>query len=181
MLPIILAILAVLLVGFLAFVATRPAAFRYTRSLAIAAPAETLFAQVDDLRKFQDWNPWAKLDPQCAFTFEEATTGTGASYHWKGNSKVGEGRMTITESRPHELVRSRLEFIKPFASTNVAEFTFKPEGGRTLVTWTMTGENKFMSKLMGVFMNFEQMIGRDFEQGLATLKTLAEQPATPKS
>jgi hypothetical protein len=181
MLPLIIALLAVLVIGFLAFVATRPAAFRYTRSLAIVAPAPALFEQINDLRKFQDWNHWAKLDPQCVYTYAGPATGPGATYHWKGNNKVGEGRMTITESKPHELVRSRLEFIKPFAATHAGEFTFQPEGGRTLVTWSMTGENNFMSKLMGVFMNFEQMIGRDFEKGLASLQALAEHPATPKS
>ncbi|AOS43128.1 Polyketide cyclase / dehydrase and lipid transport [Lacunisphaera limnophila] len=181
MLPVLLALLAVLVIGFLLFVASRPGTFRYTRCLVIAAPPAALFAQVDDLRKFQDWNPWAKLDPQCVFTYGGPATGTGATYHWKGNRKVGEGRMTITESRPPALVRSRLEFIKPFAATHTGEFTFTPEAGGTRVSWTMTGENNFMSKFMGVFMNFEQMIGRDFDQGLATLKALTEHPPSSAS
>ena len=172
----ILALVAVLIIGFLVFVITRPATFRYTRSLAIAAPAADLFAQVNDLKKFQEWNPWAKVDPQCEIVYSGPPTGVGSSYAWKGNRAVGEGRMTITESRPHELVRARLEFIKPFAATNTAEFSFTPAGGRTIVTWGMSGENKCISKLMGVFIDFDKMVGSQFERGLETLKSLSEQP-----
>lgn len=171
----ILAVLAVLVIGFLIFVATRPAAFRYTRSFAIAAPPETLFGFVNDLRKFQEWNPWAKADPECEITYFGPDTGAGASYEWKGNKHVGEGAMTITESRPGELVRARMDFRKPFAATHTAEFTFTPEDdGKTLVTWSLHGDNKFAGKLMGVFMDCDKMCGSEFEKGLAKLKEIAE-------
>lgn len=170
----LLVIVAVLVIGFLVFVSTRPATFRYERRLAIAAPAAELFDQVNDLRRFQDWNPWAKLDPQCQVIYTGPTTGIGAAYEWKGNRKVGEGALTITDSRPHEFLRMRLEFRKPFAATNTGEFTFTPQGGGTLVVWAMHGENNFMSKLFNVFVDCEKMIGADFEKGLASLKALAE-------
>jgi hypothetical protein len=103
--------------------------------------------------------------------------GTGAVYSWAGNSDVGEGRMTITESRPHELVRIKLEFIKPFSATNTTEFTFKPEGNQTAVRWSMAGENNFVSKAMCLFMNMDKMVGGDFEKGLAALKSVSEAAA----
>lgn len=176
MLPMIIATVAVVVIGFLAFVATRPGSFVYTRSRVIAAPPAALFEQTNDLKKFQDWNPWAKLDPQCVFTYSGPATGVGSSYHWKGNRKVGEGRMTIIESTPHSRIRARLEFIKPFAATNTAEFTFKPEDSGTLVTWSMSGENIFMAKLMGVFVDFDKMVANDFAKGLNSLAALVAPP-----
>src|SRR5688572_4919064 len=107
MLLTVVAILIVVLLGFFAFVSTRPATFRYTRRVTIAAPAAELFEQVNDLRKFQEWNPWAKVDPQCRITYSGPATGVGSSYEWKGNKQVGEGAMTIIESKPDRLVRAR--------------------------------------------------------------------------
>jgi len=82
--------------------------------------------------------------------------------------------MTIVDSRPGELIRFKLEFLKPFAATNSAEFSFQEQGGRTAVTWSMRGQNNFVGKAMGVVFDFDQMIGADFEAGLASLKTLVE-------
>lgn len=173
----ILATVAVLVIGFVIFVATRPAPFRYTRSLAIAAPPGTLFGCINDLRKFQEWNPWAKVDPQCQITYSGPAAGAGASYEWKGNNQVGEGAMTIIESKPNELVRARMDFRKPFAATHTAEFTFKPEGDKTVVSWSLYGDNNFAGKAMSVFIDCDKMCGNEFEKGLASLKALAEQPS----
>ena len=107
-------------------------------------------------------------------TYEGAPAGTGAVYSWTGNKEVGEGRMTLTESRTNELIRIKLEFLKPFAAVNTTEFTFTPEGNQTTVEWSMTGSNNFMAKAFGLFMNMDKMIGGDFEKGLAQLKSVAE-------
>ena len=93
---------------------------------------------------------------------------------WVGNNKLGEGRMEIVESRPAELVRFRLDFYKPFAATNSAEFTFKPHMGGTAVTWTMDGCRNFMMKGVGMFMDMDKMIGGQFDEGLAMLKSITE-------
>src|SRR5205823_3997824 len=119
-------------------------------------------------------SPWAKRDPAMRQTYEGATSGAGAVYSWAGNRNVGEGRMTLTESRPNESIRIRLEFLKPFASTADTEFTFKPEASGTLVTWCMTGKKNFASKAFCLFMNMDKMVGGDFEKGLAELKAAAE-------
>ncbi len=173
----ILAVVAVLVIGLVIVVATRPSAFRYSRSLAIAASPEVLFGQINDLRKFQDWNPWAKADPQCQIIYSGPVTGIGASYEWKGNNQVGEGAMTLTESRPGELVRARMDFRKPFAATHTAEFTFQPEGDQTVVSWSLYGDNNFLGKTFGLFVDCDKMCGDQFIQGLTTLKSLAERPA----
>lgn len=170
---ILLSLVAVLIV-FVIFVALRPSDFRVTRSTAIMAPPAAVFAVVNDLHQWEAWSPWAKLDPAAKVTYDGPQTGPNASYAWNGNNKVGEGRSTIVESRPGELVRLKLEFVRPFAGTNDVAFTFKPEGGQTVVAWTMTGKSNFMGKAIGLFIDCEKMCGGQFEQGLASLKALVE-------
>jgi hypothetical protein len=165
---------AALLIVFAAVVALQPSEFRVARSATIAAPAPVVFAEVNDFRKWEAWSPWAKLDPAMKKGYTGAASGTGAVYAWSGNGEVGEGRTTITESRPHDLVRIKLEFVRPFAATNAVEFTFKPDGDRTAVTWSMTGRNGFMAKAAGLVMDMDKMVGGQFESGLAQLKAVAE-------
>lgn len=166
--------LVVLLAIFAVVVAFQPAAFRVARSGRIAAPPAAVFSEVNDFHKWDAWSPWAKLDPAMKQTHEGAPAGKGAIYSWAGNSDVGEGRMTITESRPPELVRIQLDFIKPFAATNTTEFTFKPDGNGTTVDWVMTGEKNYISKAVCMFMDMDKMVGGDFEKGLAALKKVVE-------
>ncbi len=170
MLKIILISLAVLVVGFLVVAALQPAAYRVERSASIPAPASVVFDQVNDLRRFQTWSPWAKLDPAATMTFEGPASGVGAATTWVGNSEVGEGTMTITESRPSEFVSFRLDFKKPFTGTSLAHFAFQPLGDQTAVTWSITGEKNFICKAMGLFVSMDKMCGTQFEKGLADLK-----------
>lgn len=166
--------LAVIAIAVVAVVAAQPAQFRVARTARIAAPPPAVFAQVNDFHKWDAWNPWAKLDPAMKQSYEGAPAGAGAAYAWAGNSEVGEGRMTVTESRPSELIRIKMEFLKPFAGTSTAEFTFRPEGDHTVVTWSMEGRNNFMAKAIHLVMNMERMIGGQFEKGLAQMKAVAE-------
>ena len=172
MLITILIAIAVLVVVFIVIVAMRPADFRVVRSVTIPAAAAVVFEQVNHLHKFQDWSPWAKIDPSSKLTYDGPTAGVGASFAWAGNKQVGEGRITVIESRPGELVRFRLEFLKPFKATNTAEFDFKSAGNQTEVTWSMFGKNNFMAKAFGLFVDCDKMVGPDFEKGLANLKTV---------
>lgn len=166
--------LAALIVVFLIVVALQPASYKITRSAAIAAPAATVFAQVNDFHKWEAWSPWAKLDPSAKNTFEGAPAGTGAIFKWEGNDKVGEGQMTLTDSKPPEQILIKLEFIKPFPSACLTEFLFKPDGEKTTVTWTMSGEKGFVSKAFCMFMDMDKMVGGDFEKGLVSLKSVSE-------
>lgn len=158
-------------------VATRPADFRIVRSARIAAPPATVFAQVNDFHNWKAWSPWAKIDPAMKETYDGPSSGVGAKYAWLGNKQVGEGRMTIAESRPSEFLRINLEFIKPFQANHTAEFRFTPDGNQTAVEWSMNGHNGFVSKAFFMFVNMDKLIGRDFEKGLKQLKEVAERPA----
>ena len=171
------AAIAVLVLGFVAIVATRPNEFRISRSATMAAPAERVFAQVNDFHKWNDWSPWAKLDPNAKNSFSGPDAGEGATFGWAGNDQVGEGKMTITESRPGELVRLKLMFIKPMEDSSDTEFRFKPDGEKTTVTWTMSGTYKdFMSKAICMCMNMDKMMGEKFDEGLASIKAIVEKP-----
>lgn len=174
MLKKILIAAALLIVVFAVIVAMQPSEFRVARGALISAPPAAVFSKVNDLRTWQEFSPWAKLDPHAEITFSGPETGTGSSFAWAGNSEVGEGRMTIVESRPHELIRFKLEFVKPFEGTSIAEFTFKEQGAQTEVVWSMSGRNNFFFKAVGLFLDCEKMMGPQFEQGLANLKALSE-------
>jgi uncharacterized protein YndB with AHSA1/START domain len=177
MLKIILVSLAVVIVLFLIVVALQPKEFHVARSANMSAPPSAVFAQVNDFHKWAAWNPWGKIDPAMKQNYDGAPAGVGAVYTWAGNNEVGEGRMTIVESRPSELIRIKMEFFKPFAGMSTAEFSFRPEKEQTVVTWSMAGENNFMAKAVHLFMNMDKMIGGQFEKGLADMKAIVEAPA----
>ncbi len=167
------------LIGILAVtVAMQPAEFSIVRGTTIAAPPATVFGLVNDFHQWEKWSPWAKLDPAMKTTFEGSESGAGAVYTWTGNSDVGEGKMIILESRAPEQVGIQLEFIKPMAATNTSEFSFKPEGDGTTVTWTMAGKNNFVGKAFCLFVDMDAMVGADFEKGLTAMKAAAESVPT---
>lgn len=167
---IIAAIAAVLLVA-----AFRPAHFRIQRTITIAAAPDTVFAELEDFRRWRDWSPWEDIDPELRRTFRGAQSGEGAVYDWDSdNPKAGKGRMTILEARaPNKLV-IELAFIKPFAATNTAEFTMQSCDDGAILTWAMHGPSPFVSRLFGLVFNMDKLIGSDFEKGLARLKSLTE-------
>jgi hypothetical protein len=181
MLKRVLLAVVVAVVAFGVYVALLPSTFRIERSAIVVAPQAAAFAEVNDLRKWQEWSPWAKLDPQSKATFEGPQAGEGAIFRWDGNAEVGKGTMTVVESKPDERVRLRLDFEQPWPATSTAEFTFKPDGPRTIVTWAMFGEQGFFEKAVCVFMNPDKMVGGQFEKGLASLKQIVESKAAPAS
>jgi uncharacterized protein YndB with AHSA1/START domain len=172
----ILLVLALVAVGFVVYVALKSGDFRVTRSVVISAPPAVVFPQVNDLHRFILWNPWSRLEPEAKVTFSGPPAGVGASQEWTGK-KIGAGRMTILESRPDDRIVLKLEFLKPFAALNTAEFTFAAEAGSTRVSWSMWGVNNFMFKAVGVLVNTDKMLGDQFDQGLANLKAQVESPA----
>lgn len=174
MIDIILILIVLAVIVVLVIAARQPADFRITRTGIISAPASAIFPHVNNLQNWEAWSPWAKLDPNAKNAFEGPSEGVGAKMSWAGNNKVGIGSMTITESRPNDFIQFRLEFQKPMQATNTAEFAFKSEGDQTTVTWTMTGTNNFVGKVMGLVMNCDKMVGGQFAQGLASLKAVVE-------
>lgn len=166
----------VLVVAFLGFVATRPADVRVERSMTMASPAEVVFAQVNDFQKWATWSPWDKMEPTQKRSFGTPAAGPGATYAWVGE-KTGEGKMTISESKPNERIDIKLEFIKPMAATNEVSFLIVPTGNDVKVTWTFSGKNNFVGKLFSVFMNVDDMLGKQFDEGLTSLKAVSEAEA----
>ncbi|MCE9605672.1 MAG: SRPBCC family protein [Planctomycetia bacterium] len=175
---ILIAFVAVIAV-FAIVVALQPEDFRIERKAVVNAPGEVVFAQVNDFHSWQAWSPWAKLDPNSKTTFEGPAAGTGAIFRWDGNDEVGQGSMTITESKPNEYLRIKLDFLKPFEATNDTEFFFRPQGAGTEVAWVMSGKNNFLGRAMCMVMNMDAMLGAQFEKGLAQMKAIAEAPPAP--
>lgn len=166
---VVIAVLAVL------FLASRMSdEFRVERAVRVKAPPGTLFAAINDFHRWGDWSPWEKLDPAMKRTFEGADAGVGAVYSWSGNAKAGAGRMQITDSRPASKIAIRLEFLRPFKAHNQVDFVLRQDGNMTEVRWAMTGPLSFGMKILHVFMNMDSVVGKDFEAGLANLKTIAE-------
>jgi len=169
---ILLAVVAVVIVIIALIASTKPDEWTIQRQGAIPGAPAKVFPYMDDLRKFLEWSPWAKLDPAMKLTYGAPASGSGANFSWQGNGKVGVGKLTITESRPNDLVRCQIDFSKPMRCTNTHEFALKPEGSQTIVTWTMKGNAPFFFKLIMVFVSCDTMMGENLERGLTNLKAL---------
>lgn len=164
----------VLLALLLLYAATRPNTFRVQRTVRMKATPERLFANINDLHAWSAWSPWEKVDPAMKRTFSGPAGGVGAVYEWEGNSDVGAGRMEIIETTPPTKIVVKVDFLKPIAGHDTAEFTLEPKGDSTDVTWAMYGPSPYIGKLIGVFVSMDKMIGKNFDDGLASLKTGAE-------
>lgn len=177
--PIVIAVAAIVILGLIVVIALQPADFIFERSAVIPAPPDRVFPHVNALRNWEAWSPWAKKDPAMEKRYDGPEEGVGARYAWNGNKDVGVGSMEIIETRPDDLVRLRLDFEKPMKATNTVDFMFKPEGEGTRVSWIMRGRNNFVGKAFGLFLSMDKMVGKDFEQGLASLGSAVE--STPGS
>jgi len=167
-------VVVVLVVALLAYAVTRPDTLHVQRAASIMAPPEKIFPLISDFHSWTSWSPYEKRDPAMKRAYSGAVHGRGAVYEWDGNSEVGQGRMEITDTSDPSRVTIKLDFIEPIEGHNVAEFALVPQGGATNVTWSMDGPSPYIGKLIGVFINMDTMIGKDFETGLANLKALAE-------
>lgn len=171
---IILAVIAAAIVAVLIASALKPGTFRIARSIIVKAPPERLFPMIADFHRWTEWSPYEALDADLKRSYGGAESGVGATYGWECR-KAGAGRMEIVGATPPYLVSIRLDFTKPFKASNMAEFSLRPESGGTAVTWSMTGANGFVAKLMGTFFSMDKFVGKDFETGLANLKRNTEQ------
>ena len=171
---IFLCLFAIVLFGVLFLAAARPDRFRIQRSARINAPPQKIFPMINDFDAWPNWSPWERLDPAMKRTRSGAASGIGSVYAWEGNKKVGAGRMEIAQSSPPSQVVVKLDFFRPFKAHNITEFTVEPAGDSTNVIWVMHGPSPYMSRVFGVFMDMDRLVGRDFEKGLANLKAAAE-------
>ncbi|WP_045226269.1 SRPBCC family protein [Methyloterricola oryzae] len=171
-----MSILAIALATLLIYAATKPDSFRIERSTRIKAPADRIYDLVNDLHAWSHWSPWEKKDPAMKRTFSHVASGIGASYAWEGNKQVGMGRMEIIESSRPTKIAIQLDFFKPMKARNTSEFSFDEQAGETRVVWAMFGPMPYLSKVMTTFFSMDKMCGKDFEAGLAQLKSVAEMP-----
>lgn len=163
--------LVIVIGAFAAYVAMQPSDYRIERSATIDASPGQVFAQVNDFHNWQKWSPWADLDPDARAEFQGPDSGEGAKFSWDGNSEVGKGSMTVVGSKPDERIDIRLDFIEPMAGTSDVRFTFRPNGGKTDVTWTMSGQAGFFEKaICMLFFDQDKIIGGMFEKGLKNLE-----------
>ncbi len=158
----------------LAIAATKPDEFRIQRSAVIKATPQQVYEQIEDYHNWTKWSPYENKDPNMKRTYSGVPTGKGAIYEWRGNDEIGQGRMEIFEVQPPSKISINLDFVKPMPGHNVVVFTMEPQTEGTKVTWSMTGESPFMCKVMQVFMNMDEMCGKDFEVGLANMKKVLE-------
>jgi hypothetical protein len=167
---VVLAVLAGLILNALRL----PDEFRIERTTRIQARPEKIFPLVNDLEAFNTWNPFAKADPAAVLRYGTPVAGEGAAFEWDSTGQSGAGRIEIIRSMPSESVAMSLEFRRPFAARNAAEFTLAPAGDATDVSWTMTGRSSFLQRLMSVFFDMDELVGGEFAKGLADLKVIAE-------
>jgi uncharacterized protein YndB with AHSA1/START domain len=172
---IVAVVLAIAIAVTLILAAQKPDIFRVQRAATLRAPPERIFSLISDFHQWGTWSPWEHRDPKMKRTFSGTERGKGAAYAWDGNKNVGSGRMEILDATVPSKIVIKLDFIKPFEGHNTAEFTMLPRSGATEVIWTMYGATPFIGKVMHVFINMDRMIGKDFEAGLANLKTAVEQ------
>lgn len=170
----ILVIVVLAVLGLLGFAATKPDSFEVKRSVTINAEPETVFGYLDDFVVWDRWSPWAKKDPAMQKSTSGSERGVGAIYEWNGNKEVGQGRMEIVESNPASDLRIKLDFLAPFEAHNIADFSIAKDQQGSQLSWTLSGPNPFMAKFMSIFVSMDEMVGNDFEQGLANLKQLVE-------
>lgn len=170
----IVIVFAILIAALLAYAATQPDTFRVQRTARVKAAPDKILPLISDFHSWNSWSPWENIDPNMKRTYSGPASGKGAVYEWEGNNKVGAGRMEVTDVASPSKVTIKLDFLKPFEGHNTAEFTLEPQGDSTSVTWAMYGPNRFIGKVMHVFINMDNMIGKQFETGLANLKTVAE-------
>lgn len=170
----ILAAVVVVIAAILVYAASRPNTFRVERSAIFKAAPDKVFAQINDFHNWPAWSTWERMDPIMKKTHSGTASGVGAKYGWQGNNKVGQGSMEITESIPNSKVMVKLDFLSPMEAHNIGEFIIQPEGEGSRLTWAMYGSAPFISKLFGVFVNMDKMIGKDFEDSLTNLKQVVE-------
>lgn len=162
------------IVAVLIIAAMRPSTFRVERSTSIQAPVDRIYPLINDLRRFNTWNPYANKDPAMRTVYGGPESGTGASFDFDGNKDVGRGSVRIVDAANPERIAMMLDMSAPFECHNAIEFRLLPKGDTTQVTWSMQGDSPFFARVVGLFMNMDRMVGGDFDAGLAKLKTIAE-------
>jgi hypothetical protein len=172
--PMLWIIILALIAAFMFWVSRKSDSFSLERSTSINAPAADVFGWINNLKRFNQWNPWAQMDPTNVNIYSGPEEGPQASCSWTGK-KTGQGSMTLLNQTVPSEVNYALNFVKPFKANNTASFRLSEGNGTTVVVWSMSGTNSFFNKLVQSFFSMDKVVGRDFEKGLASLKQIIEQ------
>lgn len=151
-----------------------PKTYQVERSIKIKASKEIVYEQISLLSNFQNWSPWQDLDSNMVTTFEGTDGASGAKSHWEGNDEVGKGTMELKSLTPNEKVETIIYFLEPMEATCESNYIISESADSLNITWSFTGHNSFPWNIMGLFMNMDNMLGKDFEKGLNKLKIKCE-------
>lgn len=179
MIPIVLGGAALLTAGALGVASTRPKSFRLNRQRRINARPDAIYPWLADYRNWTGWSPFEQLEGDIKRSYSGPSEGVGARYAWEGTGKAGAGSMEMQRVERERLLEFSLIFTRPFKANNTGRFELQPDGDATVVSWTMEGPSPLISRVMGLFMDFDKLVGRDFEKGLASLARLAESGQRP--
>jgi uncharacterized protein YndB with AHSA1/START domain len=174
MLKKILISFAIATVGICLYAAFKPSTMMVSRELLINATPETIFPLINHSKRTNEWMPWVEMDKELVMNYSGPEEGVGSIASWDSKGQMGTGKAEIVASFANQSVQTQLTYTKPMNMSQLAEITLTPSGTGTVVRWSVTGENSFLCRLMTTFMNMDKMVGGQFEQGLAKLKTLAE-------
>ncbi|EAR14439.1 MULTISPECIES: SRPBCC family protein [Robiginitalea] len=168
-------ILAAILVLLIILYLIAPARYDVSRNILINRPPAVVFEYLKYLKNQDEWSPWAKRDPDMKKEYRGTDGTVGFVSSWEGNKEVGAGEQEITRIQEGSRIESELRFLKPWKSTSDAYIEVEPAAGdATRVRWGFSGQNGFPMRLMMLVMSMDKMVGKDFEEGLASLKTRLE-------
>lgn len=167
-------IAAVILVLLTIFILTRKNQFNYVRSGVIQAPAEKIFPYLKSFQLSVQWSPYEKLDPKLRKSFYGDDGEVGSVMTFDGNVEVGSGRLEILKIETNQLVEIHLKSLKPFETQNRVQYRLTPEGHDTRFTWSMSGRNGFLGKMINVFVDCDKLAGDQFTAGIDNLRNVVE-------
>lgn len=163
-------ILAVIVVILLILILVLPTTYNVERSITIDAPGNIIYEQVSKFENFIEWSPWSKMDPDMTYEISGTDGTVGAVYSWSGNDSVGVGSLTMV-SMTDDRIEQKLDFTAPWEAHDKAYYEFEDTSDGIRVTWGLDGNLPRPMNVLGLFMDMDEMIGNDYEQGLSALDT----------
>lgn len=170
----IVSVLSIIIMSVCLYAFLQPSNFKISRSIIIASTPEIIFPYINNSAKANDWMPWKESDPNVQMVYTGPEEGLGSMSSWESTGKMGTGKAVVVESALNRSVKTQLTYTKPMVMSQLAEVSLEPEAEGTRVTWSVTGENSFMGRLMCLFLNMDKLVGDEFEKGLQNLKKTLE-------
>lgn len=161
-------------VGLSVYAWSRPSEMFISREVVLSATPEEIFPYINNSVKSNEWMPWQESDPGVKMSYSGPAEGVGSKSSWDSSGQMGTGEALVVTSVPNQVVKTQLTYTKPMHMSQLAEVSLTPVDGGTRVRWSVTGQNNFLCRLMGVFMDMDKLVGGQFEKGLSNLKAKVE-------